>query len=390
MKIFPTALTFAIFFSLTLGGIVLYNKNWGQQPPSPAAPTSVVLSTGAPTPLPNIPSSPPSPSQNPSVVVKPTVAVVPSPANTPAVPYRPPAPGQSTVIDLGDWEHLISFRPPLHIQEETLKYQKWILRLWFQNAYVNWYVQRIDDAVGDVNLDYYPVLIRKMPIKNGIQQTPEALLTDIRRNINLYINDGHTFFEPYNSSWTQVCASELPSEALGCYFYIRIKLHLTLTDDGAVVISDITPQYWIFTTVFAIGHRKMAADTGSCMHPITGNREFGYKYVPNQGYIFYTRGVDRVSDNKRALPNTGGEIIGLGAFSSSDRLWQSFQQRVTENVNQNGGEAIILPRIQKLESWEYSVKRYHHPSTEWIDSLPTGQTYPYSNSASISENLYVC
>lgn len=303
-----------------------------------------------------------------------------TPEIIPPVPYMPPAPNQSGIIDLSNWEYLISFRPSTALQEETLRYQQWRLRLRGDDPWVNWFVQRLDDAVGPVNLDYYPVLIRKMPIKNGVRQTPQNLLLDIRRDLNKYISDGYTSFEPYNQSWKSACSSEILSEAKGCYFYIRIALAYTQgigRDDGAVMISEITPQYWIFTTVFAAGHRDGEIFGGSNLHPITGNRQFGYKVVP-EGYIIYTKGVDRVSDSVRALGNTGAEIANAGAFSSGDRLWRTFQNGLVDEVTRNGGEAVALKPVQRIESWEYAVKRYHNPTIQWVNRLETGQSYPYA------------
>jgi hypothetical protein len=299
----------------------------------------------------------------------------------PPVQYMPPTPNQSGIIDLSDWEYLISFRPPTALQKETLRYQQWRPRLWGNNAYTNWFVQRLDDAVGSVNLDYYPVLIRKMPLKNGVRQTPQDLLVDLRRNLNNYISDGYTSFVPYNHSWESACSSEILPEALGCYFYIRISLAYTQglgRDDGAVMISEITPQYWIFTTVFAAGHRDGEVFGGSNFHPITGNRQFGYKEVP-EGYIFYTKGVDRLSDSARALGNAPAEMANVGAFSSGDRLWRTFQNGLVAEVTKNGGEAVAGKPVQRIESWEYAVKRYHNPSVQWVDRLVTGQSYPYAN-----------
>jgi hypothetical protein len=146
------------------------------------------------------------------------------------------------------------------------------------------------------------------------------------------------------------------------------------------MISEITPEYWIFTTVFAVGHRGSIVNGGSSFHPITGNRQFGYKKVP-EGFIFYTRGVDRVSDSTRFIGSSMADAIGIGAFSSGDKLWRSFQKGLVERVRQNGGEAIALQPIQLIESWNYSVKRYHRPSVPWIDRLPTGQSYPYADDA---------
>lgn len=293
--------------------------------------------------------------------------------------------------EIKDWEDLISFRPPVSIQEETLKYKRWTIQLWYENAWINWFVQRVEDASGPISLDYYPIFVKKLPVINGTELQPEELLNLVRKDLNGFVDWHYAYFEPYNSSWTESWLSDSRTEVLGCYVHIDMRMptpqiHSQLertfvqAESGAVVVSDITPQHWIFSTVFTRGHRDATVDPGDWLHPVSGNREFGWKVFPGQGYIFYTQGADRISDPKRFAVNVGTEhLIGWRAFDAADSLWQSFQIRLAGFVNKHGGQAEPLERIQRIEDWELVKEKYHKPSVPWVNKLPTGESYPRSS-----------
>ena len=290
---------------------------------------------------------------------------------------------------LEDWEELISFRPPLWIQEETLKYKRWMSVLKHQNAWINWYVQRIEDAQGPINLDYYAVHISKLPTVNGKQLTPPELLHYLRRHINRFVSYRYAYFEPYNSTWKPYWLSDSLANVLGCYIHINVRAPTpdgayAGVESGAVVVSDITERRWLFSTVYTVGHRDLAVDPGDNLHPVSGNREFGWKPHPNQGYIFYIKGADRLSDPIRFSGQVLGEYFldWRVAFDSSDTLWRSWQERLRNFVNDNGGKATRLTPEQKMVDWELVKAKYHKPSVSWVDQLSSGESYPVSSPSS--------
>lgn len=67
------------------------------------------------------------------------------------------------------------------------------------------------------------------------------------------------------------------------------------------------------------------------MHPVSGNREFGFAANNDGSYTFYTKGVDRLSDAIiSALQPT--PTIGI-PFNQADELWTSFQNKIIAFVN---------------------------------------------------------
>lgn len=70
-------------------------------------------------------------------------------------------------------------------------------------------------------------------------------------------------------------------------------------------------------------------------HPISGNRQFGYTANSNGSYTFYTRGVDRLTSGIENFAQAAFEI----PFTNADNLWKSFQNKLRDYVNQNGGSA---------------------------------------------------
>jgi len=68
------------------------------------------------------------------------------------------------------------------------------------------------------------------------------------------------------------------------------------------------------------------------VHPVTGNRQFGWR-INNDGSLeIYTKGADRMSKWHLNL------LDGLG-FAGADALWISFRNKVAAFVNNNGGFA---------------------------------------------------
>lgn len=174
-------------------------------------------------------------------------------------------------------------------------------------------IQRIADAIGDLNLDHYQIRIDRFPEGWDGQR----LLQHFIRHINDFVDTGNTSFTPYGPSDVTTLASASP---LGTVF----NLDIIGPDNAAVVISAAEAQYYAVTTI-------RTPDTGD--HPVSGHRQFGY-FIEDGITTFYTRGADRST-----MPIPGMEwLIWQGAES----LWQSFQQKVAAWANNNGGSATIL------------------------------------------------
>jgi N-acetyl-anhydromuramyl-L-alanine amidase AmpD len=189
-------------------------------------------------------------------------------------------------------------------------------------------VQHIEDAVGDLNLDFYKVRIDRFPAG----MTAPTLLARFISNINGFVDSGICSFDPYDSSDAALIASADPVGAC-------LKLDINRSapfydprgwDDAAIVISAKGPagqptQFYSVTTIHT-------PDTGD--HPVSGHRQFGY-YVLDGVTYFYTRGADRAT---LAFPGTEGAI-----YSGGESLWRSFQRTLSQFINSQGGAASIVP-----------------------------------------------
>lgn len=174
----------------------------------------------------------------------------------------------------------------------------------------NMTVQRIADAAGALNLDRYEVRITSLP--SGY--TDESLLEYLRLNINNFLDTDNSEFIPYTTGDDDVkWASASPT---GTVF----KIDIVGPDNAAVVCSLKEAKRWRFTTI----HTDWSGD-----HPVSGHREFGVRTDSDGVVVVYTRGADRATDGL-------GESI---AFFGADHLWRSFQSKLTDWVNANGGAA---------------------------------------------------
>jgi hypothetical protein len=234
----------------------------------------------------------------------------------PAVPGRPASalaarrassPAHALVIDADDVERAQRYAP------EWADLFNWSAPDWIPGylAGRNMSVQRLADAKGELNLDRYEIRIARMP--EGVNE--ESLLDNVRLHLNDFIDTRNSQFLPYtegddDAKW----ASPSP---IGAVF----KIDVFGPDNAAVVTSLVEARRWRFTTV----HTEWSGD-----HPVSGHREFG---VRNDGdaVVVYTRGADRATDG----------MFEFAVFGGADHLWRSFQSKVAEWVNSNGGSASV-------------------------------------------------
>jgi len=175
-------------------------------------------------------------------------------------------------------------------------------------------VQTIDAAVGDLNLDRYPVAITRFP--EGWDAS--RLLQHFIRNINQFVDTDLTEFIPYDESDAQRLASSNPTSTV-------FKLDIAGPDNAAIVISAAEPQFYIVSTI----NTPWSGD-----HPVSGHRQFGY-IVEDGKITFYTRGADRAT---LGFPGTESAI-----FYGAEKLWESLQSKLAAFINDNGGMAEIIP-----------------------------------------------
>ena len=211
----------------------------------------------------------------------------------------------------------------------------------FSNPY---FVQQIKNAAGyKINLDRFEININTLPIVNGSRLSPDEFLKYIRKNFNDFFDTSIAEFTPYNdpddgirdaSRW----ASDSP---------LGVILHLKMDDNGSVIVSDFAPNYWTVSTL-----RTPIDDT----HPVSGNRQWGYEFGTNgnfSGYTFYVTGVDRLTTGMHELTQYIFDI----PFTKADRLWESYQAKVSNFVNNHSGSATIGIQIKERPDYE-SLKDY--------------------------------
>ena len=245
--------------------------------------------------------------------------------------------------ELGAWADLISFRPPQAVQ--------WSLKKRGPSG-EDWPIHRIEDAHGEINLDYYPVRVTTMPEIQGVVVGSEDLLDLVRRLLIVKdsVLDGAVCeFSPYGASDGTLWSSSAP---LGAVMHIDMKVFDPdpNLENGSVVCSSYRPEQWIFSTLWTNN------DFG---HPVSGNRAFGFVTNDDGSHTFYTRGADRTT----AWVDDAMHVM---VFAKADQLWKSFQTKLASFVNDNSGVATVEASTSKRYNWIDVSSRYWSPAEDWI------------------------
>jgi hypothetical protein len=215
------------------------------------------------------------------------------------------------------WSDIASFVPPNSVIQRI------------ENLPGNWNIQEIKNASGTrVNLDLFPVKITTMPTVNGVMISKDDLISLIRLSLNSF-TEGSSF-TPFSPQDAQIWTSGNP---LGAVIHISIN-----PDDGSVVTSSYSSCCWVFTTLQA-----PFWDDG--IHPVSGNRQFGYKQFPDGSIDIYTRAADRLTKWWHNLSETM-------AFDGADNLWEGFQEKISTFVIDNGGSAEVRSPIKYRPDWD--------------------------------------
>lgn len=195
------------------------------------------------------------------------------------------------------------------------------------------YTLDIDNAYSAVvNMDYFEVTITKLPQLYGHQSTAPELLDYIRRNVIGEL--GQCTFVPYQNNGVDDTSLWNSANPYGTIINITIP-----GNSGSVICSSYSADQWIFSTI---------AEPFNGLHPVSGNRQFGYETKADGTYAFYIRGVDRITDPFTTMVQSS---IGV-PFSKADGTWQDWQSKVNELVTNNGGRSTIRPKIIYRPDWQ--------------------------------------
>ena len=206
-----------------------------------------------------------------------------------------------------------------------------------QEYYGDINILSLEDAAGTVvNMDYFSVDVNNLP--SGM--SAEELLNEIRMsNINDFIDTKYASFSPYDYPGYSFDEASVwhSSNPLGAVLSIDILLP---ADDGSVVVSKFNSTGWTFSTL---------SDPWNFDHPVSGNRSFGFTQNNDGSYTFYTRGVDRIT---QGFDNFIAQNFLDDPFEDPDALWSSFQQKLSNYVNQNGGSATANEPKTYRPDWD--------------------------------------
>jgi hypothetical protein len=221
------------------------------------------------------------------------------------------------LFPISEWNDLSSFIPPASVMTAL------------ENVPGNWNIQEISNASGTkVNLDYFSSVVNTLPTIDGHQLSADEFISYIRKNINAFVDN--TSFNPYRPSDGVLWQSDNPLSAV-----ITITI---MPDNGSVITSSFDNCCWVFTTI----HAPFGADG---THPVSGNRQFGYKVNQNGTFEFYTKGADR-------LTTWFHNLIEPVAFNGADDLWESFQDHIKDFVNSHNGVSNVQIQFNNRPDWD--------------------------------------
>ena len=276
--------------------------------------------------------------------------------------------------DLSPWRELLNFELPPEAKAELERRNKQ-RTFYFKGIPIvpsEFYEHTLEDAYGPVNLDYYPVEIYVKPKLNGREMSAEEFLEYFRRHINQAVNPADAHFNPYTQADKEKWLSSDPTNAifsipLGSLYEFEDEPVRGLLSDpyvrpdhGAVIVSEVTPRRFRFTTIAT--HNDWA-------HAVSGTREFGV--IPTAtGYIIYTKGSDRPTNPYDITVETGtslwnsffyGRHVGA-VFGGGDALWSAMQEglvKLVESKELNGKARVLKSQtVSRRYDWESVKQKY--------------------------------
>jgi hypothetical protein len=240
------------------------------------------------------------------------------------------------------WKDLILFVPPAGVQKKIRS--KCALTV-AQACGAYWGFNKIANAFGPANLDFYSVKVITPPTVKRVVLNADSLLSHIRLNLNDFMDPNRMMFRQWDASEDRLWRSSNPLGAiLRLDFYMGWRRMSGNVDDGTVVVSDYSPQRWRVYTVWNL------SDHG---HPVSGAREWGHAPADGGGFLIYTRGADRLTKSWMLNP-----VLQNTAYNAQRAVWNVFQQRIVDFVNRNGGKATIGASTDRREDWTVLTGRY--------------------------------
>ncbi|WP_299160887.1 hypothetical protein [uncultured Tenacibaculum sp.] len=212
------------------------------------------------------------------------------------------------------------------------------------------------------NVDYYGVEITKNPDfnLNGVPDTDaevykayKAKFTDLASgskddfqfscNLPLDLDnkaDISWTFLPYHQVDGDIWNSTDPLTAIiAIKAWGDVVFGSLVSDDGAIMISAFTNQYWIGSTIATV-------NTGT--QPFSGNRQWGYLTNSNGNLELYARAVDvaRVGDLTLYGPGTD-ECKEDTYYNIGEETWSNLQNEIKDWVNAYNGKATVKEKVAK-------------------------------------------
>lgn len=234
------------------------------------------------------------------------------------------------------------------------------------------YVHRLEDGVGNINLDYYPLTITKLPTDPNVN-TPEKLLEYIRTNINTFAKDSGgrplSDFTPYSARYPSftplgvndvgVWSSSAPRESVISIYVNANRGWLQPAEYASVITARHTlaqgDPHWIFSSAYTLGDLH---------HPVSGNRQFGILQTGTQQWTFYTMATDRITSGFGPASPT--------IFAGGDTLWTNLQYRLWSEIKRLGGEAEEPRRRDSARyKWSSVCQTYWRPTVAWTSNNST-------------------
>ena len=229
------------------------------------------------------------------------------------------------------WQALAQYNLPISTINKisNLQYQN-------SSAVPNWDIQFVAGAEGTtVNMDFFPITISVFPNNPSTNQpyTPQEFYNFFRRNLNTFVTGIGVSFAPSTITGQNESLIWNSSNPLDAVISINMQ-----PDSGSVICSNYTNSHWYFTTLTTPWAPDFGDDDNDGLHPVSGNREFGYYLDNNGNYVFYVRGVDRIQRSSAAA--VASIVYSESPFQGADEVWNKMKQNMVNFVNNGGGTAV--------------------------------------------------
>jgi hypothetical protein len=257
--------------------------------------------------------------------------------------------------NIEDWRALFVHRVPAAIEAELEARNLVVQGFDFAS-------EPIEITESPLNLDYYPVRVRKLPVKStGTPYTLSEIHQEVRSRFPDLISTLQLTKEPHPFYFGRVVSgSSTPAQEL-MELARMVSLHSsfgplddqidlavwestsplgavmmfhTFPDDMGVVASAVEADHWIFSTISDTDLGRLPLFGAIGTHPVTGHRQFGATANPDGTLTLYTRGVDRTTGKVETLLN---DFVFFGGHL----LWLAYQIGLRRVITELGGVAEI-------------------------------------------------